>query len=63
MTAKALTPGRKKGRKKRQKPNGRESVYSLVRYEFDSSARKSRNGLDWCIFQRVFGCETDNDTR
>ena len=39
---------------KRQKPNGREMVYSLVRYEFESSRRKSRGRQDWCIFQRVY---------
>jgi len=37
---------------KRRKPIGGESVYSLVSYEFDSPARKSRDGADLCIFQR-----------
>ena len=58
MTASALLPAKKK-----LKPIGRESVYSLVRYEFDSSARKSRDRPDLCIFQRVRACGGDIEQR
>lgn len=44
--SKRTTPGEKN----RQKPIGGESVYSLVRYEFVSSRRKSRQRPDLCIF-------------
>jgi hypothetical protein len=56
---KGATPGRKKG----EKPIGRESVYSLVRYEFGRSTRKSRERLNLCIFQRVSARDTDNEKR
>ncbi len=49
MTASALL----QAEKKRQKPIGDKSVYSLVRYEFASSSRKSRQRPDLCIFHRV----------
>jgi len=58
MTASAqLQAEKKRGRK----PIGGESVYSLVRYEFDSSPRKSRQRPDLCIFHRVprHGSETE----
>jgi hypothetical protein len=58
MTARALLPA-----EKRLKPIGRESVYSLVRYEFESSARKSRERPHSCIFQRVSACGSDIEKR